>query len=118
MKQHNTTKNKYKGQKWKYYNKTHLTRNRNGIQNHQDHQLIRLILVPDVGIPNVEMVSTALLKSLNANTVTKLDTLHTAASRSRGIPTTNNTLIERTFMELGPLMMAAIINTHQMTVTQ
>ena len=56
---------------------THLARNRNGIQNDQDHQIIRLIFVPDVEIPNIEMVSTALYKSSNANTVTKLDTLHT-----------------------------------------
>ena len=46
-------------------------------------------------------VSTALFRSSNANTVTKLDTLQTAASRdTRGIPTTNNTPIERTIMEL------------------
>ena len=54
---------------------THLTRNKNGIQNHQDHQIIRLTFVPDKEIPNIEMVSTALLRSSNANTVTKLDTL-------------------------------------------
>ena len=69
-------------------------------------------------IPNIEMVSTALLRSSNANTVTKLHTLQTTTSRSRGITTTNNTSIRRTFMELGPLMMVTIMNIHQMTVTR
>ena len=62
--------------------------------------MIRLIFVPDAEMPNIKMVSTALLGSSNANTVTKLDTLGTAASRSRGITTTNNTPIRRTFMEI------------------
>ena len=64
--------------------KTHLIRNKNGIQNHQDHQIIRLTFVPDAEIPNIEMISTALLRSSNANTVTKLNTFELLLQEAEG----------------------------------